>query len=348
MKPWSYRTHQGRRFFRLNRAKNMKKDEFFLNYYRILHTAYLKRQRFCIAAVKRMFLDSFGLEPDAWSVSYILDTEKCFVNDAITEALAKKGSIECQDCLYRMLIEIGFDVYLIQTIEGEKKPEKNDFLEWLPLQKDKTLKEIVSCFWKERLPKEKQLFMLYYQLEPYREELIKTYRRILRSNESPQLQPQKKELILSELGEAETTFEETPETATEEVAAENEPDTITEEVTAENEPDTTFEETLEEATNTVTEEEPDTVTEEATKATTEEVTKATTEEVADTTAECVKVSNRVKKEQTKAFHKKTEEGCRGFHNGRRISKKKALTCAACVAIAGALLIPLVAYSVSKR
>ena len=45
---------------------------------------------------------------------------------------------------------------------------------------------------------------------------------------------------------------------------------------------------------------------------------------------------------------KNNSAPRGFNPSNQFTKKKLLTCAVCVAAAGALLVPLVAYSVAKN
>ena len=311
MKLWNYRNYKGRRFYRLNHAK-MSKSMFFLSYYRILHTAYLKRQRYCIASVKRMFVDTFGLEPDAWSVSYITDTEKCFVNDIITEALNKNGVIACPECLRQMLIEIGFDVYLIQSVSFDKKPDKNSFYQWLPMKKDRTLKKTVKCFWKERLPKEKLLFNLFYQLEPYKREILSVYRKLLLANDTLLIKADEKEAVLEYINSELPQHTDEPEKIETIKLPEVPEDTETSDV-----PEVT--------------------------ATAEEVVEQP-DEVRQPKAVLSKASNQPVKRKKQPCP--TE--CRGFREKNQMTRKKAVTCAVCVAAAGALLVPLVAYTVIRQ
>ena len=335
MKLWNYRNYKGRRFYRLNHAK-MSKSMFFLSYYRILHTAYLKRQRYCIASVKRMFVDTFGLEPDAWSVSYITDTEKCFVNDIITEALNKNGVIVCPECLRQMLIEIGFDVYLIQSVSFDKKPDKNAFYQWLPMKKDRTLKKTVKCFWKERLPKEKLLFNLYYQLEPYKREILSVYRKLLLANDTLLIKADEKEAVLEYINSELPQHTDEPEKI-ETIKLPEVPEAT----------ETPDEPEVPEATETPDEPEVPEVTE----ASDEPEVTATAEEVVlqpDEARQPKPVLSKASNQPVKRKKQPCPTECRGFREKNQMTRKKAVTCAVCVAAAGALLVPLVAYTVIKQ
>lgn len=424
MKIWNYRTFKGRRFYRLNHA-DLSKSMFFLSYYRILHTAYLKRQRYCITAVKKMFVESFGLEPDAWSLSYITDTEKCFVNDTITEALNKNGRIECPNCLRQMLIEIGFDTYLIKTVSEEKKPDFKSFYAWLPMKKERSLKKAVKCFWKERLPKEKLLFNLYYQLEPYKREILTCYRKMLQSNDTLLIQTAQKELVLEyinenlgvsplpvampleakeELVEPESICQIESDIQTESNEDEireqeesvesteiNVPFAVCEEIVIPVQPEIAEETTgvipvepelLEEVPietplqPEVTKEAPSEiplqpeVTEEAANVIPlepeiiEEVAEISLqaegiEEVGmvvqnkknfrnDSTLKPVRIIQSQTAVNVPKRKKTAVPNGRGFHEKNKMTRKKAVTCAVCVAAAGVLLVPLVAYTVIKH
>ncbi len=375
MKIWNYRTYKGRRFYRLNHA-DLSKSMFFLSYYRILHTAYLKRQRYCITAVKKMFVESFGLEPDAWSISYITDTEKCFVNDTITEALNKDGKILCPECLRQMLIEIGFDVYLIKTASEDKKPDKQEFYQWLPMKKDHSLKKAVKCFWKERLPKEKLLFNLYYQLEPYKREILATYRKILLENDTLLIQTAEKDNVLAYIEEnsavslsfdekvqddtaSVTTLVEADDSCIEEENSEivdNEEiayvvtessETISIPVAQPSEETVDVQEVQEEILPIAITDEPEPVMEAELVVETEPAAilpVVTGEKALQTT-----VMNMPAHPSTVRKRKKVSapDG-RGFKEKNKLTRKKAVTCAVCVAAAGALLVPLVAYTVIKH
>lgn len=418
MKIWNYRTFKGRRFYRLNHA-DLAKSMFFLSYYRILHTAYLKRQRYCITAVKKMFMESFGAEPDAWSISYISDTEKCFVNDTITEALNKDGKILCPQCLLQMLIEIGFDVYLIKTASEDKKPDKKEFYQWLPMKKDRTLKKAVKCFWKERLPKEKLLFNLYYQLEPYKHEILATYRKILLANDTLLIHATEKDNVLAYIDEnmavrmsinetepdiimMQTTPVEARNIYVEEENSESADNDEIESVIREVSEEITIpvfqpsEETVEavqdesdvqktqdEAVEVqlaldepallqneaaqiglIDSKEPEKQTIELFVDEEEVLTIIRTEELQPTfetekvTQQPVVAEDKSRKsivQNTGAHSAKIQkskmpqapEG-RGFNEKNKMTRKKAVTCAVCVAAAGALLVPLVAYTVMKH
>lgn len=389
MKTWNYHTYKGRRFFRLNHAK-LSKSMFFLAYYRILHTAYLKRQRYCIAAVKRMFVETFGLEPDAWSVAYITDTEKCFVNDTITEALNKNGKIACSECLRQMLIEIGFDAYLIQTVGAEKKPDRKAFIKWLPMKKSRELKKTVKCFWKERLPKEKLLYNLYYQLEPLKKEILGTYRKILLANDTILTDTPEKETVISYISNVlDSHFTEADEEVCEDkletinsedslvideadeciqddknVRENEDTEEIMKEVSEQEEAVieliSTDESETRQLRHDVPEEgenlQPETdyvgitvenfdnpVVEPSVKTDVREagITELKTEYMPINTDKTVRKTVAV-------TQKKCAQECRGFLEKNKMTKKKAVTCAVCVAAAGALLVPLVAYTVIKH
>lgn len=373
MKDWNYHNYKGRRFYRLNHAK-MSKSMFFLSYYRILHTAYLKRQRYCIAAVKRMFVETFGHEPDAWSISYITDTEKCFVNDTITEALNKDGKILCPECLRQMLIEIGFDVYLIQTAGKDEKPDRKAFYQWLPMKKDRSLKKAVKCFWKERLPKEKLLFNLYYQLEPYKREILATYRKILLENDTLLIQTAEKDSVLAYIDEnsaVSLSFEENVQDNTASVTTLVESDDIC--IEEENSEIADNEEIV-----SVVSEASETIAISVAQPSEETVEVQEESEQVEQTVEVLEESEQV--EQTVVLPEPEEilpiaitdesepvivnmssrpsnvqkrkrvavpDG-RGFKEKNKMTRKKAVTCAVCVAAAGALLVPLVAYTVIKH
>lgn len=396
MRIWNYRTFKGRRFYRLNHA-DLSKSMFFLSYYRILHTAYLKRQRYCITAVKKMFVESFGLEPDAWSISYITDTEKCFVNDIITEALNKNGRIDCPNCLRQMLIEIGFDTYLIKTVSEEKKPDFKSFYAWLPMKKERSLKKAVKCFWKERLPKEKLLFNLYYQLEPYKREILTCYRKMLLANDTLMIQTAGKEVILEYINEnlgvsplpVAMPLEVKEELVEPESMSQIESDIQTESYDEEireqeeivkateiNVPSAVCEEIELPLQTEMTEETADViplqpeVTEEA--ANVIPLEPEIIEEAAEIPLQAEGIEEAamvLQKRQTfrndsalkpaqiipshavvnvQKRKKATIPDGRGFQEKNKMTRKKAVTCAVCVAAAGALLVPLVAYTVIKH
>lgn len=352
MKTWNYRTHKARRFFRLNHAK-LSKSMFTMVYYRILHTAYLKRQRYCIAAVKRMFAEAFGPEPDAWSVAYITDTEKCFVNDTITEALNNNGKIDCPECLRQMLIEIGFDVYLIQTVTEEKKPNKKVFLKWLPVKKSRELKKAVNCFWKERLPKEKLLFSLYYQMEPLKKEILATYRKILLENDTILTDTPEKEAVLAYISDVldisvlDIPVSETDGYADDYVHEDTVENADSEDSTVISVSEPAIEQIIEIKESVQAENGPViTITEPSDKPIIELTVKPVVQENVISKVKTAPVSVNSDKKVKKTVSCTSE--CRGFSGKKRITKKKAVTCAVCVAAAGAMLVPLVAYAVIKH
>ncbi len=346
MKIWKKRTFADKKFRRLNHGE-IPKSKFALHYYRILHTAYLKQEHFCMSAVKKMFAESFGHEPNTWSVNYMLNKEKFLINDTITDALNKSGRLEYPDCLLPLFIEIGFDVYLIRCVEENAKLSSKKFRRWLPLKKDRKLKHAVKHFWKYRLPKEKLLKSLYYQLEPYKNEILTTYRNMLTENTAFVSGIKEKDAILAYISEAlglaevnsvleaccaQVYDEIDEESAQAEV-------TVTEEASIQNsvaageaqQDECVAVEAMNENNELVCEPcNPAIEVEQSVVPTVPKV--VTVKPVSVKTSTCTK-SNSVP---------------RGFNPGNQFTKKKLLTCAVCVAAAGALLVPLVAYSVAKN
>lgn len=326
MRTWNYRTYKGRRFYRKNHAK-LSKNLFYLNYYRMLHTAYLKQQSSCIEEVKRMLIESCGVEPNARSISYITNTETCFVNDAVTEALNNDGKIASQECLNQLLIEIGFDVYLLQTIGDVRRPDKKVFLRWLPVKRSHKLKKMVKCFWKKRLPKEKLLYNLYYQLEPFKNDILATYRKLLVSNDTIADTAEKTNIL--QYIDIVIGVPSVPE------------DSVTEKTVTTEE----VEETV--VTKLISDfQEADAVMETSSSANKleEPITFMPVHVRFEQKEEIKNVSDRPKRKKNLSHVPES----RGFSEKNKMSRKKAVTCAVCVAAAGALLVPLVAYTVIKN
>ena len=189
-------------------------------------------------------------------------------------------------------------------------PDRKAFYRWLPLKKCHTLKKMIKNFWKERLPKEKLLTGLYYQLESHKIGILSTYRKLLVENDIVLLTTPEKERILSYI-------------------------------------DTNL------AVQFIPEEEPET----------EELKDVLPPEENDNTEKVkldilpekqpeLKSKPSVEKVNTVSVQKRktgsVPEG-RGFREkNNKMSHKKAVTCAVCVAAAGALLVPLVAYTVIKH
>lgn len=343
MKTWNYHTYKGRRFFRLNHAE-LSKDKFFLSYYRILHTAYLEGVLPCISSVNKMFEESFGLELKAWSLAYITNTEPCFVNDTVVETLNQSGKFTSLEYLKQMLIEIGFDVYLMQTIESNKKPDRKAFYRWLPMKRGHCLKKTVKNFWKERLPKEKFLTGLYYQLEAYKKGILTTYRKLLVENDSLVLSVPEKENILAyidtdlavqfiseEENEAENEAEET-EAVSEVVGFSGKEETeIQQEMQQEMQAESQAQIKSEEQKFIQP------------KIMQQPIVKPTMGQQPVLSEQKIQ-SGIVQKRKTMPAPE-----CRGFREkNNKMTHKKAVTCAVCVAAAGALLVPLVAYTVIKH
>lgn len=315
MKIWNHHTHKCRRFYRLNHAEQSK-SKFFLSYYRILHTAYLLGETPCISAVKRMFEETFGLEPKAWSVAYITKTEPCLVNDTIVEILNNSGKFSCPEPLQQMLIEIGFDVYLMQSMDENKKPCKKEFYRWLPLKKKYRLKKLVNNFWKERLPKEKLLIGLGYQLESYKNEILLIYRRLLTENDCLVMSLPEKDAVLAYI------------------------DTVlTSTVVPEADTDVSVTEIQEEVAVAAEEVKLPIEAKEEIQQSNIETQQTQHSIIPKTSANCAKVQRK---------NKITIADGRGFREKNKMTRKKAVTCAVCVAAAGALLVPLVAYTVIKN
>ena len=296
MKIWKRRTWKNKKFYRLNHEK-MSKNKFWLAYYQILHTAYAKKQSCGILeTIKTLFFERFGCELNQWSMSYISDTEKCFGNDDITDVLTGSGRIECPDKLRRLLVEIGFDVYLIQTAEAGKKPGRNRFYQWLPIKKDRGIKKMVRCFWKERLPKERWLLELFYHLEPFKNDILSTYRILLSGNDTILTAVPEKDSVLAYIDQR------VPLPKVQKVVLqETEPVRVAEPIK--------FQKPV--ITPVIPVPEP-------------------------------AVTVRVKQQNV------DELECRGFHENNTMTKKKLVTCAVCIAAAGALLIPVAAYAVMKH
>lgn len=343
MKTWNYHTHKGKRFFRSNHAE-LSKDKFFLMYYRILHTAYLNGEQSCINSVKQMCEESFGAELNTHSIAYITNSEPCFVNDTVVELLNNSGKFFCPECLKLMLIEIGFDVYLMQTIESNKVPNRKAFYRWLPLKKGHNLKKMIKNFWKERLPKEKFLTSLYYLLENYKNGILATYRKLLVENDIVLLTSAEKESILSyidtnlavqfipeEVPEAEEVYDALPSESDD--AEEAELETITEK-----QPELISELTVEASK----------AEQEFEELKSEPLIKALPRQQINM-QQFVRTENKTQTVTVKKRRTGTSPDCRGFREkNNKMSRKKAVTCAVCVAAAGALLVPLVAYTVIKH
>lgn len=335
MKLWKQRTHRGRKFYRRNHGK-LKKDMFYLSYYRILHTAYLQNQTYCLPTVKSMFADTFGHEPDVWSQYYLMDTETCFINDAVLDKLNHQAVFSDLNTLSTLLIEIGFDVYLIKCLKNGERLNRKQFYRWLPIKKNYKLKKTVKAFWKNRLPKEKSFQQLYVLLQPYTTEILTVYRKLLIENDVLlTMTPQRAyvlETINSMLIEQEEINELTEELA---VTVNHECKLITPDVDLVCEDNVSFEQNSNCNDYVTTASVCESATVLPVKASSFVMTKPISHSV--TTEKTVK---KVPKAEAASGH--------GFSENKTMSTKKAVTCAVCVAAAGALLLPLVAYSVMKQ
>lgn len=320
MRLWNQHTHRAKKFYRLNHG-NMSKDLFGLTYYRILHTAYLRQQECYIPVIKDMFNEAFKREPNVWSMYYMMDTEFVFLNDSVLQNLHHSCKFTDMDILQVLLIEIGFDVYLLQCMEQNIKLAKKSFYQWLPLKKTHKLKKSVKQFWKERLPKEKLLQQLYMDFKPYAFEIRSVYRKLLIENDLLITLTPQRTVVLTSLDKILNSEDEVPEDiivseATEIISAAQCEGVII----------------PEEAVDTVEQIIPDTLKPEP--------------DINHTISlkhPVVPVKKTVKVSQRSI----SPERC-GFSEKNSMSKKKAVTCAVCVAAAGALLLPFVAYSVIKH
>ena len=66
-------------------------------YYRIIHTAYLRANgNSCIDVIRTDFENCFGITPDNISISYIYATTKYLVYDVVVSSLLSDGKIDSQ------------------------------------------------------------------------------------------------------------------------------------------------------------------------------------------------------------------------------------------------------------
>ncbi len=318
MKLWKQHTHRGRKFYRMNHGK-MSKDSFFLTYYRILHTAYLKQQEYCIPVIKDMFQEALGHEPNAWSLYYMMDTESCFSDDSVIHNIHHNSRFTNMDMLQTLLVEIGFDVYLLQCFEKNKKLSRKSFYRWLPMKNSHKLKKLVKRFWKERLPKEKLFQQLFLQLQPFAFEIRTVYKKLLIENDVLFTMTPQRAVVLTEIESLLKLDDEQPENISEPTASESTSVTLCDDV-----PDA----------------KPLPMPEPVPIPIVEKI-------VTTPVIEPIRPSEHCKK-TIKVSRSSTIPDCRGFSEKKTMSKNKAVTCAVCFAAAGALLLPLVAYSVIKH
>ena len=336
MKLWNQRTHKGRKFYRLNHG-GLSKDQFYLSYYRILHTSYLSKASYCIPTIKSMFLAAFGVEMNAWSQYYMMDTEKCFVNDDIINNLNHRAVFQDMNVLQILLVELGFDVYLLQCLNNGQKPDKKSFYQWLPIKKSHKLKKIVKLFWKERLPKGKLLQQLGIQLQAFTTEIASVYHKLLVENDVLLTMTPQRSVVLASISLM-LEKEKEKNGLTDQLAS-----TVNQEFEKTDSVDVSASECTE-GMNRIDNSKIK-VSKQAVEAV-NEVMPAFTLQQQDVTMVKHKIAlpvNRVKKVGTTEV-----PNGRGFCEKKTVSAKKAVTCAVCVAAAGALLLPLVAYSVMKQ
>ncbi len=175
-------TISGREFCRRN-AGNVSKDQFYEEYYRILHTSYLKKTSdHCIDVIRQEFVNTFGTDPDRESISYIYSTAKYFVYDSVIQSLTTDGKIDSQFYLTKLLVEVGFDAwFLTQTREGlELNFDK--FRDFVPLEKSERNKKSIDDFLSYKLPRSKDYSSLYAAILPFKDQILTCYDRLVNVN----------------------------------------------------------------------------------------------------------------------------------------------------------------------
>ena len=190
-------TISGKEFCRRN-CGNYGKEKFFEEYYRILHTAYLRSDNnSCLDVIRNDFENSFGSELDNVSVSYIYATAKYLVYDVVVAALLSDGRIDSQYYYNKLIVELGFDVWLIYTMEKGVRPTMNDFYNWQPLEKNRKTESVIDDFWHFKLPKAHKFSHLYDGIKQYKKEILEAYRRLLLAKHDTLLDNTAVNLILS-------------------------------------------------------------------------------------------------------------------------------------------------------
>lgn len=175
-------TISGKEFCRRN-CGSLSKEKFYEEYYRIIHTAYLRANgEQCIDIIRKDFEECFGSDLDNISVSYIYATTKYLVYDVIVSSLLKDGKVDSQYYYNKLVVDIGFDVWLIKSIEAETRLTMSDFYSWQPLPKtDKTDRQI-NDFWHFKLPKSHNFGHLYNAVAPFKTHIYETYLKLLTAN----------------------------------------------------------------------------------------------------------------------------------------------------------------------
>ncbi len=180
-------TISGREFCRRN-SGNVSKDQFYEEYYRILHTSYLRsNSEHCIDIIKKEFMDTFGIAPDHESISYIYSTAKYFVYDSVILSLTTDGKIDSQFYLTKLLIELGFDAWFLTKTKEGTELNFDLFKAFIPLEKSEKTKKSIDDFLLYKLPRSKDYRSLYIAMLPYKEQILGCYERLIQANSADEL-----------------------------------------------------------------------------------------------------------------------------------------------------------------
>ncbi len=356
-------TISGKEFCKKN-CGSVGKDLFYEEYYRILHTCYLRaKDESCIDLIRQEFHLTFGIELDRESISYIYATAKYFVYDVVISSLLNDGRIDSKYYYSKLAIEIGFDVWLIRCMEQHKPINTAAFLSWLPLEKSDKTERAVNDFWNFKLPKNKDFQHIYLGLVEYRSDILSCYRKLINKNTAFEDDREAVNLILHYLDEELTvvssadaseeliikepvTLDESATIPGEEHSTSGESDTVSEEGTALNK---SFELPDE---NKLPNSEPYYNTDEILFDSIMAVDHSSDQRYSAVNPKRVTVNFRQdEKEKTNKIleTKNSKERTKGFCDQKcNISKETLITAAKCVAVAGLLLVPLIAYQCLKK
>lgn len=180
-------------FYRRNSKVNkLPKDVFFIEFYRILHTSYLINDGSvtCKETLLTEFAKTFSVEPDAKSVHYINEFSKCFSSDGLINSIKSARPYHNATALKSLTVEIGFDVWLMESIEQKRPLRLKHFKNWLPLQRDSEFEILLERFLDCRIPNiKRRINLLYNCLKPYRDMIYAFYGNILYLNGVPNIVP---------------------------------------------------------------------------------------------------------------------------------------------------------------
>jgi len=198
-------------FYKRNSKVNkLSKDVFFIEFYRILHTAYLINDGSipCKETLLSEFSKTFSTLPDAKSIQYIDEFSKCFSSDGLINSIKAAKPYHNLTALKSLAIEIGFDVWLIENFEKGKKFRLNHFKKWLPLKRDYEFEIILERFLDCRIPNiKKKIRLLYDYLKPYSNMIYTFYGNILYLNGIPGAVPVNMLAVEKEENKETTTVE---------------------------------------------------------------------------------------------------------------------------------------------